>query len=80
VGAYRKAPNDDHTHRGRRPPVLHGVSDSRVSEARNDEEERGTQCVTLCLLLLLEAAVARVFVQAEACSVIRAQKLKWTDF
>jgi hypothetical protein len=35
--------------------------------------------VTGCLLLL-QAAVARVFVQAKACSVIRAQKLKWTDF
>jgi hypothetical protein len=43
------------------------------------DEERGTQCVTGCLLLH-QAAMARVFVQAKACSVIRAQKLKWTDF
>jgi hypothetical protein len=35
--------------------------------------------MTECLLLL-QAAVAHVFVQAKACSVIRAQKLKWTDF
>jgi hypothetical protein len=43
------------------------------------DEERGMQCVTGCLLLL-QAAVTRVFVRAKACSVIRAQKLKWTDF
>jgi hypothetical protein len=43
------------------------------------DEERGTQCVTGCLMLL-QAAVIRVFVQANACSVIWAQRLKWTGF
>ena len=56
--------------------------DKERGGTRNEEErgERGTQCVTGCILWQGGGAVARVFVHAEACSVFPVQKQKWTDF